>query len=197
MHVERRLRWLVGALLAALALTVAACGATPSGTGPGGTSPAAKAAAPVSTARATAAATPAPTTSTRTQTQVVLTSGATYYAASDAVAVTVHNTSGQTIYAVANFTDCSIISLERLVGSSWQPVNPCAGGYPHPYVTHITSGTEETIQMSAAMVGSSDNGSGISSWPAGTYRARLTYATSETAALGQVVAAYSATFSVG
>lgn len=196
MHVERRFRWLVGVLLAALALTVAACGATPSGTKPGGTLPAANETTPVSTAHATAA-TAAPTSTTSTSAQVALMPGASHYATSDSISVVVHNTASQTIYVVAHFTDCSIISLERLVGGSWQPVNQCADGYPHPYVTNITPGAAVTIQMSAASASSDANPIVPPNWPAGIYRARLTYATSESAAFGQGVAVYSATFSVG
>lgn len=194
-HVEKRARWLAGALLVVLALAVAACGATPSGpgTGVGSTSPAANGTTPVSSARATVAAT---AHATSTPDQVVLVPGAAHYATSDSISVVVRNASGNTVYMVARFTDCSIVSLERLVSGSWQPVNLCADGYPHPYVAHIAPGGAMTIQMSAAA--SSDANPIVSPrWPAGTYRAHLTYSASEAEAFGQGTAVYSATFSVG
>ena len=180
MHVEKRQRWFVGSLLAALSLAIAACGAIPTETGLGGAPPDANKTTPVSTAHATVAHNV--THTTNASAQVVLIPDASKYETSDSINVVVHNSSSQTIYAVAHFTDCSIIALERLVGSSWQPVNPCKDGFPHPSVARIAPGADLSIQMPPVSASSAEQTNATTRWPLGTYRTALTYTVSLSAA---------------
>ncbi len=195
MHVEKRQRWFVGTLLAALSLAVAACGATPTETGLGDALPAANETTVVSTALATVA--PAATHPTNISAQVALMPGASHYATSDSINIVIRNTSGQTIYAIAHFTDCSIISLEHLVGSGWQSVNLCSDGYPHLSISHITPGANVMIQMTPTSASSSAQASSTSRWPAGTYRSALTYTSSASAAFSAGTTVFSTQFIVG
>jgi hypothetical protein len=200
-----RLLLLVGSLV--IALTIAACGATPStaGTGyaPSAQSPAAQSPAtqsgttPASTTTTTSAvASPSPQPIPGAA-AVVLVPGTTHYAVSDTITITVQNTTGRTIYALAQFTGCSIISLEHRVGENWQPVQLCNGGSPHPSITPIAPGGEAAIQLAAVTASSGAGGGATTQWPTGTYRAELTYTTSASEPFGQGTPAYSATFVIG
>lgn len=192
MHVERRRRLLVGLLLAALSLAIAACGAIPTGAGPGDAPPNATETLVVSTAHATIAHNA--THSTNAPTQVALIPGASGYDMSDSINVVVRNSSSQTIYAVAHFTDCSVVSLERLVGSSWQPVNPCTDGFPHPAVTRIAPGADLAIQLPPMSASSAEQTNATTHWPLGTYRIALTYTVSLSAAFSAGATVLSAQF---
>jgi len=180
MHVEKRQRWFVGSLLAALSLAIAACGAAPTGTGLGGAPPDATKTILVATAHAPVAHNA--THTTNASAQVALIPDASRYETSDPINVVVRNSSSQTIYVVAHFTDCSIISLERLVGSSWQPVNPCMDGFPHPSVARIAPGADLSIQMPPVSASSTEQTNATTRWPLGTYRTALTYTVNLSAA---------------
>ena len=126
---------------------------------------------------------------------ILLLPGAAHYTASDVITVTIRNRTSKTAYAEANFTDCSIVLVERFVAGSWQSVNLCADGDPHPVVTKITPGTETEVQMTPTSAGS--DAQATSGWPAGTYRAALTYTSSLSAAFGAGTTTFSTTFVVG
>ena len=128
---------------------------------------------------------------------MVLAPGTTHYAVSDTITITLQNTTGRTIYAVAQFTGCSIISLEHRVGESWQPVQLCTGEFPHPSITPIAPGGEVAIHLVAATASSDAGGGATAQWPTGTYRAELTYTTSASEPFSQGTPAYSATFVIG
>lgn len=194
MDAKRRMRLLlsVASLVTALALAVAACGTTPGGAGMGGVPATQGGVTPVSTTSTAVS----PSHPTPGAVPVVLMPGAAQYAASDTITVSVQNTTGRTIYTLAQFTDCSIISLEYGAGGSWQPVHLCTGGFPHPSITPIAPGGTVAIRL-AARAASSDAGDGTTAqWPAGTYRAELTYMTSASEPLSQGTAAYSAPFAI-
>jgi hypothetical protein len=198
MDVKSRMRLLllVGSLM--IALTMAACGATPStaGTGyaPTAQSPAVQSGTmPTSTTSAVAS----PSEPIPGAAAVVLVPGTAHYAVSDTITITVQNTTGRTIYALAQFTGCSIISLEHRVGESWQPVQLCTGEFPHPSITLIAPGGEAAIQLAAVTASSDAGGGATAQWPMGTYRAELTYTTSASEPFGQGTPAYSATFVIG
>jgi hypothetical protein len=191
-----RLLLLVGSFV--IALTTAACGITTSTTGtgyaPGAQSPAAQSGTTPASTTSVMASPSQPITGAAA---VVLVPGTAHYAVSDTISITVQNTTGRTIYALAQFTDCSIISLEHSVGESWQPVQLCTGEFPHPSITSIAPGDVVMIQLVAATA-SSDAGSGATAQrPSGTYRAELTYTTSASEPLSQGTPVYSATFFIG
>lgn len=123
--------------------------------------------------------------------------GATYYAISDTITITVQNTTGRTIYARTSFTGCSIIALAYRTGSSWQPIHLCADGIPHPSITQIAPGGKVAIKLAAATASSDANGGETAQWPVGTYRASLTYTTSADGSFSRGTTTYSSTFVVG
>jgi hypothetical protein len=186
-----RLLLLVGSLV--VALTIAACGATPSTAGTGYAPAAQSGTMPSSTTSAVAS----PSQPIHGAAEVVLVPGTALYAVSDTISITVQNTTGRTIYALAQFTGCSIISLEHRVGESWQPVQLCTGEFPHPRITPIAPGGEIAIHLVAATASSDAGGGATLQWPTGTYCAELTYTTSASEPFNQGTPAYSATFVIG
>lgn len=193
MDVRQPIKLLVGGLVIALAGIVSACGAMPAGAGTGNAPSTQGGAAPASTAGAAAS----PSSGTTGSAQVTLVPNAAHYAVSDTITITVHNTTGQTIYTMAHFTDCSAISLERRVGGNWQPVNLCADGFPHPVIAPISPDGEVATELTAATTPGNEVQSEAPEWTAGTYRAVLTYTTSRSADFSHGAITYSTTFTVG
>jgi hypothetical protein len=193
MELKRWMRPLVGSLLMTLTVTIAACGVTPSGAGTGQVSSAQGGATPASTARAV----PSPSQPARGPAQVTLGPDETHYPVSGTVTITVHNGTSRTIYTMAHFTGCSIISLERRIGGNWQPVQLCADGYPHPVTMPIAPGGQVATQVAATTASSNATGGATAQWPAGTYRAVLTYVTSPDQSFGQGTVASSGSFVIG
>ena len=127
------------AVLVAPALLIAACATQTGGASVGVTTTATGQPTPMTIVARTPTVTPKPSSGLG---QIVLLPGSAHYAASDDITVTIRNSTRKTACAEANFTDCSIILVERFVAGSWQPVNPCANGYPHPLLMQIMTGTE-------------------------------------------------------
>ena len=195
-RIEMFTRWrtVVCIPLCALALMIAACGVQAGGASGRTATSAAGQSTPMTDAVHTPTGAPNPSSGTG---QVLLVSGSSHYATSDAITITIRNSTSKTAYAVAHFTDCSIILIERFVASSWQPTNLCANGYPHPTITQVAPGTETAIQVSPASASSDAQTDATSHWPVGTYRAGLTYTSSLSAAFGAGATIFSTTFSVG
>jgi hypothetical protein len=193
MELKRGTRLLVGSLMIALTVTMAACGVTPGGAGTGHVSSAQGGAMPASTARAV----PSPTQPARGPAQVTLVPTMAHYAVSDTIGITVHNGTSQTIYTMAHFTDCSIISLEYRIGGNWQPVQLCADGYPHPVTMSIAPDGQVATPLAATTASSNATGGATVQWPAGTYRAVLTYVTRPDQSFGQGTMVSSGSFVIG
>jgi hypothetical protein len=196
MDVKPRMRLvpLVGGLVSlVIALAIAACGATPSTVGTGYAPAAQSGTMPASTTSAVAS----PSQPMHGAAAVVLVPGTAHYAVSDTITIIVQNMTGHTIYALAQFTGCSIISLEHGVGESWQPVQLCTGEFPHPSITPIAPGGEVAIHLVAATASSDAGGGASAQWPTGTYRAELTYTASASEPFSQGTPAYSDTFVIG
>jgi hypothetical protein len=194
-------RW---AIVALAALALAGCGAQVGGTTAGGGASASgqarstATAAPASTggaASATATRPPASTGGAAGRPQLIL--GAARFGPADDISVTVRNGASATIYAEARFTDCSIIVIEQAVAGGWQPVNLCADGAPHPTVAQLAPGAQTALDLAPSAASSGALASSSGQWPAGTYRAALTYTTSPSAAFSAGATVYSATFVVG
>jgi hypothetical protein len=117
-----------------------------------------------------------------TPAQVTLTINKTQFGAEDPVIVTVHNGLTQTIWLGDRRTGCPSVVLERQVNGQWQPVNRCALG-PKPRSTALAAGAETVVQLDATT--GIDTGAG---WPAGTYRATLSYTTDQKMVSAQTVA---------
>ncbi len=180
--------------LCALALMLAACGVQAGGTSGRTATSATGRATPMTAIVHAPTVTPNPSNGTG---QILLVPGSSHYTTSDAITITIRNSMSKPTYAVAHFTDCSIILIEQFVASSWRPMNLCANGYPHPVVTRISPGTETTVQMMSASASSDAQTDATSHWPVGTYRAGLTYTTSLSAAFGAGTTIFSTTFIVG
>jgi hypothetical protein len=195
----------MGACWAMVALVaLAGCGAQVGGVTAGGGASATTQArstvtdAPTSTGGAASASptsAPASTGGAAGRPQLIL--GAARFGPADDIGVTVRNGASATIYAEARFTDCSIVVLERQVASGWQPVNLCADGTPHPTVTQLAPGAQTALDLAPSAANSSALADSSGQWPAGTYRAALTYTTSSSVAFSAGVTVYSATFIVG
>lgn len=188
-------------ILTTLALLLAGCGAQTGGAGLGSaaTSQAgasATSAAPTATSGAAAGpSTATPSSGAAGQPQLIL--SAARFGPEDDINLTVRNGARTTIYAETQFTDCSIIVIERAVASGWQPINLCAGGNPHPTVTQLAPGAQAPLDLAPSAAGSGTLAGSSGQWPAGTYRAALTYTTNPGAAFSAGVTIYSPTFVVG
>lgn len=180
------------ALVASLVALLAGCGVTTTG-GVGTSSTASNAATATVSASASAAAATA-TASGAAAGAVTLSVGASRYAASDRIVVTIHNGGDTSIYAEQHNTSCSLILLERLVNGAWQPVYPCNNGFPHPTVSQLAAGSTQAVQLVPIVTG--DAAAAGSEWQAGTYRAGLSYVTSQAASFSQGTIVYSGTFAV-
>jgi hypothetical protein len=191
-------------ILVTLALILAGCGAQTGGAGLGSAATSQAGASATSTAPAAPAATSGaaagPSTATPSsgaagQPQLIL--SAARFGPADDISLTVRNGARTTIYAEAQFTDCSIIVIERAVASGWQPINLCAGGNPHPTVTQLASGAQAPLDLAPSAAGSGALAESSGQWPAGTYRAALTYTTNPSAAFSAGATIYSPTFVIG
>jgi hypothetical protein len=105
--------------------------------------------------------------------QVTLTLNKTQYGAEDPVIVTVHNGLSQSIWLGDSRTGCPSVVLERQVNGQWQRVSKCAPATKLRSVA-IAAGAQVVVRVDAAA--GMDTGAG---WPAGTYRATLSYATDQ------------------
>ena len=117
-----RLLLLVGSIV--IALTIAACGAAPS---TAGTDIASEQSATVPASTTSTVASPSQPTPGGAA--VVLAPGTTHYAVSDTITITVQNTTGRTIYALAQFTGCSIISLGIVSGRAGSLYSSVLGNF--------------------------------------------------------------------
>jgi len=116
-----------------------------------------------------------------THAQVTLTLNKMQFGAEDPVIVTVHNGLTQTIWLSDSKTGCPSVVLERQVNGQWQPVKRCALG-PKPRSTSLSAGSEKVVQLDATT--GIDTGAG---WPAGTYRATMSYTTDQAIASAQTL----------
>ena len=193
MEKQQRCRGSVLALECALVVLLAGCGVTAADRA-GSASNAATNSATATASASAAAATATATVSRAASGVVALTVGTGQYSASDHIVVTIHNGANTTIYAQQHNTSCSVILLERLVNSAWQPVYPCNNGFPHPTVSQIPAGGAQAVRLVPIATGDSEAIGGV--WQAGTYRAALSYVTSQTTSFSQGAIAYSGTFAV-
>lgn len=183
-----------GAVLVGLSLMTAACAPKSGGASAETTTSSIGQSTQATATIHTPTATPKPSSATG---QIRLIPGAARYSASDVITVTIHNGTSRTAYAMAHFTDCSIILVQRNVEGSWVPLNQCADGNPHPFVSQIGPGTETAVQLTSSSASSDAQASATSGWPAGIYRAELTYTSSQSAAFSGGATIYSTIFVVG
>jgi hypothetical protein len=113
---------------------------------------------------------------------VTLQVGATNYARGDSISVTIKNQSGQTIYFADHRTNCTVLLLERLVNSSWEPVAPCKLMIA-TRIHSLKTGEVSTITIITS-----------SQWPTGHYQARLDYSFKQDAGVNGPTPVYSNMF---
>lgn len=135
------------------------------------------------TADATAVVTPAPTPTIPgsvpgTTGSVTLAVNQTHFAPGGSIVVHIDNGAPTTIYAANHRTACTIVTLERNIGGSWQPFARCAEGVMTIMVP-IRAGHQLDVTLASS-------GSQFASnlWPAGTYRAALFYSLAPVASGG-------------
>jgi ABC-type transport system substrate-binding protein len=126
--------------------------------------------------------TPTPTATTG---QITLYVGASSYHTSDTIEVTLRNAGDTTIYFLDHLTNCTVIQLQQQVNGKWETVHRCLP---------LIATRWHTLDAGQSLVVKLAPGASNQQWPAGFYRATLSYGTSrETSPLTPI---YSAGFQV-
>lgn len=145
--------------------------------------------------------TPVPTTPAATATsslgsptgRVTVTLGATHYAPTDTIGVTIDNGTTASISTADHQTECKEVSLQQLVNGAWQTQRECPLLSPTRLVILAPGITPQPLAP------------GSTPWPAGTYRVAFAYfvgadagsGTGQASAQGQEQLIYSTDFSIG
>jgi hypothetical protein len=104
---------------------------------------------------------------------VIVTTDRAVYTPSETVVVTIANHLTTTVLAADHQTSCSIVSLELLLGQTWQRQNPCLLMSPTRLI-EIHPGDASVLRMPPPMQ------AGSAAWPSGTYRVVFAYQMSPT-----------------
>jgi hypothetical protein len=152
-------------IILALAIGIAACGGTSQ---PPVGNPNTKTPAATSTPQASATIINVPITPG----QVRLILSKSHYAPHEAITVTIANGLSTSIYASANFTDCTLVLLEWKTPTGWVPRGRCPAA-PLTGLVELKPGSATPQQLTpvAGVVRPSAN----TTWQAGTYRAIFAY----------------------
>ncbi len=120
-----------------------------------------------------------------------LTTDLSSYSVSQAIGVTVTNTSANTVYyTLSGRANCSIVQLDQYVGGKtpWVAVDACTSINP-PQVLEIPSNFTEPFSLTP----SSNNNT--NAWNPGEYRVEISYSTKQDG-VTQAVVTYSAGFTI-
>ncbi|HEY7780557.1 MAG TPA: hypothetical protein VIC85_10140 [Ktedonobacterales bacterium] len=109
------------------------------------------------------------------------------YTTADTIVVTINNTTGTTLYAAGERTQCTVVTLQWLSGDTWQQEYPCAMSVA-AHSAPIAPGT--------SIVRLSPNQGGYGPWEAGVCRIVLAYGQHPGVPLNQNTLVYSGTFTV-
>ena len=174
-------------IILAFAIGIAACGGTSQ---PPVGNPNPKTPAPTSTPQASVTIIGVPITPG----QVRLILSKSHYAPREAVTVTITNGLSTSIYASANFTDCTLVLLEWKTPTGWVPRGRC----PSAQLTGLVelksdSATQQQLTPVAGVVRPSAN----TTWQAGTYRAVFAYSLKPDEGGAQGTIVQSENFTVG
>ena len=103
---------------------------------------------------------------------VTVTTNLASYTTSDAIGVTVTNTSKTAYYTRNGKSACTVVQIERFNAATgkWTPVDACAAGQQ---AQPLTIAASSSIPYTLAPTSASD----ANAWQAGTYRIVLTYST--------------------
>jgi hypothetical protein len=91
------------------------------------------------------------------------------YRASEAIGVTVRNVTATPLYAIEQYSACTVLQLQFRHGSNWEMVQPCIGG-PQPQVRLLAP--KAAFPLSFGPGNAPDN---PNLWRVGTYRFALLY----------------------
>ncbi len=184
---QQMLTYILALLALFLISSLAACGSTSQ---PPVGNPNPKTPAPGSTPQASATIINVPITPG----QVRLVLGKSHYAPNEAITVTITNGLSTSIYASANFTDCTLVLLEWKTPTGWVPRGRC----PSAQLTSLVelkpgSATPQQLTPVAGVVRPSAN----TTWQAGTYRAIFAYSLKPDEGGAQGTIVQSENFTVG
>lgn len=119
--------------------------------------------------------------------QVIVAANQQQYGAHDRVTVTVTNGLASAILAADHQSNCTIVTIERQDGQTWQPQNPCLLKTATRLVT-LAPGSATTLTLDAPA------GSGVAGWSPGAYRLTFTYRMSQQGGETMIT---SGTFNIG
>jgi hypothetical protein len=88
-----------------------------------------------------------------------------HYAPTATITTSIHNGSPAPIYVANHQTSCTIVSLQMVENSGWTTIGACRL-MTVTGIIKIAAGATTTVQMTSTP------------WPAGTYRAKLSFGTS-------------------
>ena len=128
----------------------------------------------------------APTPSGGASSPVTIITDQQRYSARDTVTATITNGVGSDILAADHQSNCTIVTIQRQDGQTWQPQNPCALKSATRLIT-LAPGSV-TAQPLAPPA------SAAAGWAPGTYRIAFTYQTTQS---GPETTLYSAQFTIG
>jgi hypothetical protein len=123
--------------------------------------------------------------------RLTITPDASHYSPCVIIHATIANGFESTIYVTDHHTSCGLLTLERQVNDSWQSEGHCPLGTP----TRLLEIPTNTAVAQSITPG--ETGIRPTSWPSGTYRLALAYATGSSDHLIQQAPIYSATFTIG
>ena len=123
-------------------------------------------------------------TPTATTGQITLYVGASSYHTNDTVEVTLRNAGNTTIYFLDHLTNCTVIQLQRQANANWEAVHRCL-----PLIATRWHTLDAGQSLVVKLVPASNQ-----QWPAGFYRATLSYGTSRET--NPLIPIYSAGFQV-
>ena len=121
---------------------------------------------------------------TATSGQITLYVGASTYHTHDTIEVTLRNGGNTTIYFLDHLTNCTVILLQRQVNANWEAVQRCLALISTRWHT-LDAGQSLVVNLAPAS---------NQQWPAGFYRATLSYRMSRETSL--LMPIYSAGFQV-
>ena len=174
-------------IILALAIGIAACGGTSQ---PPVGNPNPKTPAATSTPQASATIINVPITPG----QVRLVLSKSHYTPHEAIIITITNGLSTSIYASANFTNCTLVLLEWKTPTGWVPRGRCpAAQFVGTVELKPGSATPQQLTPVAGVVKPSSN----TTWQAGTYRAIFAYSLKPDEGSTQGTIVQSENFTVG
>jgi hypothetical protein len=104
---------------------------------------------------------------------ITVTTDRAVYTPSETVVVTIANRLATSVLAADHQTSCSIVSIELLLGQTWQRQNPCLLMSPTRLI-EIHPSDSSVLRLPPPMQ------AGSAAWPSGTYRVVFAYQLSPT-----------------